>query len=381
MRQVALLVLLVLPFSALSLDFLVLGDFGWTLNLTNGPIQSFDAMDSYVSTHNEISFLISVGDNLYVKNETDPTMEDVNLMMSLFENRTHLKDKYIWGIRGNHDCTQRDPWFEVDNITREHPTWRMPGLYYEKRFEIAGGKRVGVLFIDSCLAICANYSFDNNSNTQHDSANNFMEDEDHRHFGFGKLNCGDSWIQQEGQKLYTWLETTLNSWESDPSLVWKFSVQHHPMFDKYITDELNLTSNLLPLLLQSKLDLYLCGHKHYASHSYYPYDQVTPTHTTLLSQPHCVSEQELFFSNYQLREETYLKGYALHQILQGSTGGFDSTPVCPGTPTMGRYTWLNNRERGGFTHVSVKEDKIIVKWINVKGEEIYRVNILNDQMF
>jgi len=32
----------------------------------------------------------------------------------------------------------------------------MPSLYYKEEFEIGNGKRMGVLFIDSCLMLCSN---------------------------------------------------------------------------------------------------------------------------------------------------------------------------------------------------------------------------------
>lgn len=35
----------------------------------------------------------------------------------------------------------------------------MPSLYYKKEFEIGDGKRMGTMFIDSCLMLCSNYSY------------------------------------------------------------------------------------------------------------------------------------------------------------------------------------------------------------------------------
>ena len=106
---------------------------------------------------------MSMGDNMYIANESYPSQQDVDLMMSLFVNRTHLKDLYIYAIRGNHDCGSVDPYFQV-NITKRYPTWRMPDLYYSKLFDVGGspsGKKFGALFVDTCLALCSNFSYAN----------------------------------------------------------------------------------------------------------------------------------------------------------------------------------------------------------------------------
>ncbi len=80
--------------------------------------------------------------------------------MSLFVNRTHLKDLYIYAIRGNHDCGSLDQYFQV-NITKRYPTWKMPDLYYSRLFDIGNGKKFGALFVDTCLALCSNFSYAN----------------------------------------------------------------------------------------------------------------------------------------------------------------------------------------------------------------------------
>ncbi len=58
------------------LDFLMVGDFGWTLNMTN-PQLNFDAINAYVGNltaqGGKIDFIMSMGDNMYVENETYPT--------------------------------------------------------------------------------------------------------------------------------------------------------------------------------------------------------------------------------------------------------------------------------------------------------------------
>jgi hypothetical protein len=88
----------------------MVGDFGWTLNMTI-PNLNFDALNAYVGNITQkgghIDFLMTMGDNMYLTNEVYPTQDDVDTVMSLF-NRPHIKDLNIWAIRGNHDCVTAD---------------------------------------------------------------------------------------------------------------------------------------------------------------------------------------------------------------------------------------------------------------------------------
>jgi hypothetical protein len=54
----------------------MVGDFGWTFNMTNTQI-NFDAINAYVgnltANGGKINFLMTMGDNLYTENDLDPT--------------------------------------------------------------------------------------------------------------------------------------------------------------------------------------------------------------------------------------------------------------------------------------------------------------------
>lgn len=106
------------------LDFIMVGDFGWTFNMTL-PHMNFDGLNYYVgnltANGGKIDFMMTMGDNMYLANETHPTDEDVDTIMALF-NKTHIKDLKIWAIRGNHDCLSVDPYFET-KITDRYPNW------------------------------------------------------------------------------------------------------------------------------------------------------------------------------------------------------------------------------------------------------------------
>lgn len=91
---------------------------------------------------------------------------------------------------------------------------------------------------------------------------------------FGLLNCSDEFMVTKGNEMYKWINTTLEQWSHDPSIVWRASVQHHPMFSKWWSDYLNITQNLMPMLMDRKVDFYLNGHEHTLTYAYYPYSQV-----------------------------------------------------------------------------------------------------------
>ena len=50
------------------------------------------------------------------------------------------------------------------------------------------------------------------------------------------VTCDDPWAVEEGNKMFDWINETLNDWDSDKDLIWKASVQHHPMFAKWYDD-------------------------------------------------------------------------------------------------------------------------------------------------
>lgn len=200
--------------------------------------------------------MMSMGDNIYALNETHPTDEDVASMFSLFD-RPNLKDLYIYAIRGNHDCVTEDPYFEV-NFTKKYPTWRMPDLYYNRTFDIGNGNKFGALFVDTCLALCANYSYSGDTGGKLLSTNTQEQDEvahedwllspEFKNLRFGVVNCSDPFTVKRGEDMFKWINETLAEWKKDESVVWTASIQHHPMFSKFWSDYLNITSNLMPLL-------------------------------------------------------------------------------------------------------------------------------------
>lgn len=77
--------------------------------------------------------------------------------MTLFDDREHLRELPVYVIRGNHDCLF--PWYREVELMKNYTFWHMPSLYYKKEYEMGNGKKLGILYTDSCLMLCSDYSF------------------------------------------------------------------------------------------------------------------------------------------------------------------------------------------------------------------------------
>jgi DNA repair exonuclease SbcCD nuclease subunit len=68
---------------------------------------TFDAMNKIkgdmASPEDDIDFFVSMGDNVYPVNATNPTDDEIDQMLGLFK-RDAIKDTPVYAVRGNHDC-------------------------------------------------------------------------------------------------------------------------------------------------------------------------------------------------------------------------------------------------------------------------------------
>jgi hypothetical protein len=195
-------------------DFLLIGDYGWTPDLTE-PKLNFNAMNAYVGNltnkGGKIDFIMTTGDNLYVKNESYPTEAEADDMMHLFLDRPNLKNLEIWPVLGNHDCYAVDRYFEV-NLTKKYPTWKFPSLYYEKQYDLGHGKKFGVLYVDSCLSICSTTPFEPNpppalmaSPEIDGEMAEKLRDHTHEMKRLKDVKCGDAESTKLGNDMYAWM--------------------------------------------------------------------------------------------------------------------------------------------------------------------------------
>ena len=189
-------------------DFLVVGDFGWVRDMSD-PNLVFDAinatkMNAVPNSNDDAEFFVTVGDNLYPVVETAPTDEEFATMMTLFE-REHLKDLPVWAVRGNHDC-YFDANYEIEK-SDQYEQWNLPSLYYAKEIEIGqNGEKMGILMVDSCLMLCANWSFAGDS-----GGHMLLMNEQHKRLR--DVVCNDSFVTAQGNAQYDWIQAKMEEWE------------------------------------------------------------------------------------------------------------------------------------------------------------------------
>ena len=357
----------------------------------------FDAIDDVKGSAKPGSiedpeFFLTAGDNLYPADGYNPTEDEFDTMMTLF-NRTNLADMDVWAIRGNHDCYFDDN-FELD-MTKKYDHWKMPSFYYEKEIVVGkNGEKMGVLMLDSCLMLCSNFSYAG------DSGGHMLLHEEH--IKLRDVVCNNSTVQELGNAQFQWINDTMNKWEADEDMLWKATVLHHPMWGKWYPDFANIVLNYLPMLQDHKFDLYLNGHEHVISYAHYEYSQI-PNESNYQHAYHdyfqaqlntmhgsdettneyeCKSGQESFFgrdpNNRSLRMK---KGDALHQITTG-TSGFDEYLLCLTRPSMGNFTYAQNILHGwSAVHVDEHELRVVSKGVDPITREIidmYELVIEND---
>lgn len=113
------------------------------------------------------------------------------------------------------------------------------------------GSRIGFLYIDSFLLVCAG---------------------NHNLIFQGTICTKD--MAQQGDVQNSWIHYILKNWNKDNTIIWRVLVTHHPMWSLSdpVEDFAGINDYLLPILRENKFDLYLNGHEALTSFAYFKND-------------------------------------------------------------------------------------------------------------
>ncbi|MCG9791608.1 metallophosphoesterase [Flavobacterium algicola] len=215
-----------------SLNFLLMGDFG-----RHGQFYQKEVAAQMGNAAKTIDsdFVISVGDNFY-PNGVQST-QDYAWIASFESIYTAYSLQNDWFVTlGNHDY-RGNPQAEID-YTKVSRRWQMPSAYFSKTFELKGGDKVLVLFMDTSPFIDSYYE-----------KGNMMY---------------DNLIAQDTTAQKKWLVKELAV--NDKTVKWKIVVGHHPLYSggkrKESPDTAAFEKKFATIFDTYKVDAYLCGHEH-----------------------------------------------------------------------------------------------------------------------
>lgn len=188
----------------------------------------------------EIDFCILLGDNFYpdgVNGFQDPRWEN------------NVRERFPTGMRlyallGNHDY-HGDPVAQVlYSSVRINTTWKMPFLYYEELFEVAGN-HLQILWLDTAI-LAPSYTLRllYACGVSQDKIQKYM-----------------TLVNGYHQKQIAWLKEKL----ANSTATRKIVCGHYPVISNgpHETDR-ELSSLLCPILREHRVDMYLSGHDHNA---------------------------------------------------------------------------------------------------------------------
>lgn len=215
-----------------SLNFILMGDFGRYGQFYQKEVAQ--QMGKAAATINS-DFVISVGDNFY-PNGVQST-QDYSWIASFESVYTDYSLQNDWFVTlGNHDYRGNlQAQIDYSKVSRR---WHMPSPYFSKTFELKGGNKVLVLFMDTSPFIDSYYE-----------KGNMMYD---------NLIAQDTIAQKK------WIEKELAT--TDETIKWKIVVGHHPLYSggkrKDNPDTKSFENKFANLFDQYKVDAYFCGHEH-----------------------------------------------------------------------------------------------------------------------
>jgi hypothetical protein len=194
--------------------------------------------------------------------------------------------------------------------------------------------------------------------------------------------------------MMEWLNVTLAEQSADPSIVWKASTQHYPLFGMHYDDTEDIITTLMPLLKEHNFDVYFNGHEHQMNYAFAP-DKLfeeTKKETETISfyeklanlvinhmKKSCFSNYEYFGKFPEVRDEPrtviFEKGDKLHQLTIGASGrGLYN--ICPKHLSQGTFEYSQNKHYG-YSLVSITPDKfrMEIRGIPQTEEQLYQYSI------
>mmetsp|Transcript_77641 Transcript_77641/g.107365 ORF Transcript_77641/g.107365 Transcript_77641/m.107365 type:complete len:215 (-) Transcript_77641:480-1124(-) len=189
-----------------GLRYYIVGDYGWIADMYDTN-RVFDAINEFKGnaepgSKDDGEFFMTVGDNLYPLDAYNPQPWEFETMMNIFD-RQNIADMPVHAIRGNHDC-YFDENLEVD-LSDQYDKWNMPSWYYKKEWLIGDGKKFGVLMIDSCLMLCADWSYAG------DTGGHMLLTEEH--MKLRDVVCTNDTVTQMGNDQFDWINKTMEEWD------------------------------------------------------------------------------------------------------------------------------------------------------------------------
>lgn len=216
-----------------SFNFIITGD--WGFNSYNQSLTAYQ-MGVYAWLMGA-EFVIALGDNFY--NDGVASVQD-----ALWDSAYHdiYTSKYLqipwFPVLGNHDY-HGNVTAQIARTAIDKGVWTMPSKYYVYNYEIPGGGKLAILYIDTAVI----------DPSAHDTESIYKD---------------ANWKQKKLDHL-SWIENVLA--EQNKTANWILVAGHYPIYSIGDSgDNQNLVKDLLPILKQSKVHAYLCGHDHNHQH-------------------------------------------------------------------------------------------------------------------
>ncbi|CDW72316.1 acid phosphatase [Stylonychia lemnae] len=285
---------------------------------------------------------------MYGSNKFNPTLNERTKMIDLFKTRSHLSQQPLYHVRGNHDFEY--PYDYYLQYSLMHANWLPRYKWYSESFTLKDDqkKKALFLFIDTDLIFCA-YNIKRMANcTVSDQEEYILQDQ---------------WLTQE-----------LANSQNDTSIIWKFVVAHHPIFQKQELDELVLVMDLLHNFMKYKVDFYLNGHEHMQLHAFFErdiqkhnselkyndfYDNLSLKNRSNMNTNYFWRNTTTFTQRQSLDQGilTFKKSEnLLHQVIDGS-GGKDMHFSNQNQRSRGQYSFIQS-QYFGFTHLKITSKEV-----------------------